>query len=143
MRKAIYRAWRFTHPDAAFGADPPGLGYSAQGGIAMAEDEQAIRQALLLLLSTVPGERVMRPEYGCHIHRLLFAPNDDTTAGLAIHYVRSAIQQWEPRIDIVSLDAGRDPLRAELLTVSLTYRIRATLWTDSIGFSINLIGDDE
>ena len=142
MRKAVYRAWRFVHPDVATGQEPPGLGYAPQGGVAMAEDEQAIRQAILLLLSTVPGERVMRPEYGCHVHRLIFAPNDDTTAGLAIHYVRRALQQWEPRIDIVTLDAGRDPLRTELLTIHLTYRVRATLWTDSIRFSLDLTGDE-
>lgn len=142
MSRAAYRAWRFTHPDIASADGMVGLGYSAQGGIAMVEDEQAIRQAVLLLLSTLPGERVMRPEYGCHIHRLVFAPNDDTTAGLAIHYVRRAIQQWEPRIDIVALDAGRDPQLPELLHVSLVYRIRATQWTDSIRFSLNLSGDE-
>ena len=41
----------------------------------------------------------MRPGYGCHLFRLAFAPNDDTTAGLAIHYVRQALERWEPRIE--------------------------------------------
>ena len=56
----------------------------------------------------------MRPTYGCYLRRLLFAPNDDTTAGLAIHYVRSAIERWEPRIDILALDATRHPERPDL-----------------------------
>ena len=57
---------------------------------------RAVRQALFLLLSTTPGERLMRPGYGSRLHRLVFAPNDDTTAGLAIHYVRQAIAAGSP-----------------------------------------------
>ena len=49
----------------------------------MVQYNDSIRQAILLLFSTRPGERVMRPDYGCDIHRLVFSPNDDTTAGLA------------------------------------------------------------
>ena len=68
----------------------------------MVEDDASIRQSLLLLLSTSPGERVMRPDYGCSLRRLVFAPNDDTTAGLAIHYVRQAVERWEPRVEILA-----------------------------------------
>src|ERR1017187_1926252 len=66
-----------------------------------------MRQALLLLLSTRPGERVMRPDYGCPLKGLGFEPNDDTTAGMAIGYIRRAIERWEPRVRIVRLDARR------------------------------------
>jgi len=83
------RAWRFLHPDFDPGAS--GLQLSPRGALALVEDEEAVRQALLLLLTTTPGERVMRPDYGCELARLVFAPNDDTTAGLAIHYVRRAV----------------------------------------------------
>ena len=56
---------------------------SARGRLAMVEGNAAVRQAIQMLLSTAPGERVMRPGYGCDLQRLVFAPNDDTTAGLA------------------------------------------------------------
>ena len=70
-----------------------GSALTAAGGLAMVHGDEAIRQAIMLLLvSTVPGERLMRPDYGSHLHRLLFAPNDQTTAGLAIHYVRQALR---------------------------------------------------
>ena len=59
--------------------------------LATVEGDDAVRQAILLLLTTRPGERVMRRTYGSLLHRLVFAPNDDTTAGLAIHYVRQAL----------------------------------------------------
>lgn len=139
---ANIRSWRYIHPDLDAGGTFIGLGLSPQGGIAMAQNEDAVRQAILLLLSTAPGERVMRPEYGCQLHRLVFAPNDDTTAGLAIHYVKRALQRWEPRIEILALDAGRDEHLPELLTISLMYRVQATLWTDSLAFSLDLTGED-
>ena len=50
----------------------------------------------------------MRPDYGCELHRLVFSPNDDTTAGLAIHYVRRALERWEPRVEVLSRRRHRD-----------------------------------
>jgi uncharacterized protein len=121
-----YRAWRFLYP----GIDAPeaaaGLRIGARGGIDMVQDEDAVRQAILLLLSTTPGERVMRPDYGSLLRQLIFSPNDDTTAGLAIHYVRSAVERWERRVDILTVDAERDPEASERLNVRLVYRVRAT-----------------
>ncbi|MCI0398268.1 MAG: GPW/gp25 family protein [Chloroflexi bacterium] len=147
MNNLLYRAWLFVHPDLE--ASGPwgesrafvGLGLSERATIAMVEGEGAVRQSILLLLSTAPGERVMRPQYGCYIHRLIFSPNDDTTAGLAIHYVKRAIQRWEPRVDILRVDAGRDPEAPELLNIFLEYRVRATQRTETLAFSFDLIGE--
>jgi hypothetical protein len=106
----------------------------------MVDDSDSVRQAILLLLSTIPGERVMRPDYGCQLHRLVFSPNDETTAGLAIHYVRQALDRWEPRIDVLRLDAERNTEDPEQLIISLEYRVRATQQTDATTFSFNLAG---
>ena len=137
MSRKRYRAWRFLHPDldVPLGA---GLQVSAAGGIGMVEDSASVRQAILLLLSTRPGERIMRPTYGCNLYRLIFSPNDDTTAGLAIHYVRQALERWEPRIDILRLDAGRDAQQAERLEILLDYRVRATQQLDALRFALRL-----
>ena len=121
-----FRAWRFVHPDFDVPGLAAGLQIAASGGIDMVQDRDSIRQSLLLLISTMPGERVMRPEYGCYLYRLIFDPNDDTTAGLAIHYVRSAIERWEPRIEIQRLDAVRNEEEPGRLDISLEYRIRPT-----------------
>ncbi len=134
-----YRAWRFLYPGLDAAEDRAGLSFAASGGIAMVSDNESIRQALLLLFSTRPGERVMRPEYGCDIHRLVFSPNDDTTAGLAIYYVQRAIDRWEPRIDVLQLDAGRDPQQPERLNITLQYRVRVTRHTEQLSFSLNLV----
>ena len=130
------RAWRFVHPD--FDQEMPGLHVSPTGGVAMTEDDAAIRQAVLLLLSTRPGERVMRPDYGCNLHRILFWPNDNTTAGLAMHYVRQAIERWEPRVQITRLDATRNESDPSRLDIHLEYRLRATQRTDELRISVAL-----
>jgi phage baseplate assembly protein W len=141
-----YRAWLFAHPILLLSDEPSldesetGLEISPRGTIAMAEGSDAVRQSLLLLISTIPGERIMRPEYGCELHRLVFAPNDDTTAGLAIFYVRRAIERWEPRIEILRLDAQAHPDLPEWLDVLLEYRVRDTQRTASLRFSYNLAG---
>jgi len=126
MTAPAYRAWRFNHPDFTREGERPGMAISPRGSVDMVQEDESVRQAILLLLTTRPGERVMRPTYGSELFRLTFWPNDDTTAGLAIHYVEQAIKTWEPRIDIVRLDAQRDPERPERLDVSLDYRVRAT-----------------
>lgn len=111
---------------------------SPSGGLQLVHGDAAIRQAIMLLLTTVPGERVMRPDYGCPLNRLLFWPNDATTAGLAIHYVRQAIRRFEPRVQIVRLDAGPDRSNPALLVISLEYRVRQTGAVDQLDASIRL-----
>jgi len=81
---------------------------------------------------------VMRPDYGCDLHRLLFSPNDDTTAGLAIHYVRRALERWEPRIALLSVDANRSEDQPGLLEVSVEYRVRSAQHPDRLVVSLQL-----
>lgn len=133
------RAFRFLGIGAR-GAEE-GLAVTASGGIAMVSGDDSIRQALLLLLSTTPGERLMRPHYGSYLHRLAFAPNDHTTAGLAIHYVRQAVTRWEPRVEIVEVDAEADPDIPSRLNVRLTYRVRASLVVGTVDYPLELATD--
>lgn len=129
--------WRFGHPDLDDG--PAGLEVDPTGRLALVRGDEAVRQSLLLLLSTRPGERVMRPEYGCLLGTLAFSPNDDTTAGLAMHYVREAVARFEPRAVVVSVDAGADPARPELLDVVLEYRSVVGGPTDTIALTVPLM----
>lgn len=138
-----FRAWRFVHPDFDPAENAGGLRVSNRGKIDMVEEHAAVRQALLLLLSTRPGERVMHPSYGCNLHRLLFAPNDETTAGLAIHYVRQALTRFEPRVELLRIDAlrGEDAVSAGRLEVVLEYRVKATQRADELTFPFDLMGE--
>ena len=132
------RAFRFTGAGRSEGQT--GLEVTATGSTSTVEDDESVRQAIILLLSTTPGERLMRPEYGSHLNRLVFGPNDHTAAGLAIHYVRQAIERWEPRVEIVEVDAGADPDRYNQLNILLRYRVRASLAVGSIEYSVQLSG---
>jgi phage baseplate assembly protein W len=138
MTAPLYRAWRFLHPHFDTAEEVSGIRISSTGGIEMVAEQAAVRQAVLLLLTTTPGERVMRPDYGCDLQRLIFSPNDATTHGLAIYYVRQALERWEPRIDILRLDATSnegDPGRMDII---LEYRVRKTAQRDSLALSVSL-----
>ena len=141
MKTNRYRAWRFVHPQFDKPEEEAGLRVSNRGSISVVEERDSVRQAVLLLLATRPGERVMRPDYGCNLQRLVFSPNDDTTAGLAIHYVRQAIERWEPRVEITHLDADRDAANPSTLSVALEYRVKATQHTDRIAYVFDLTGE--
>jgi uncharacterized protein len=141
MSTPRYRAWQFVHPDYDVPEEQDGLRLTARKAIAMVEDDLAVRQSVLLLLSTMPGERVMRPEYGCALHQLIFSPNDDTTAGLAMHFVRQAIERWEPRAEILRLEAGANPLAGEVLDILLEYRVRPTRRVEVLVLPLNLAGE--
>ena len=136
------KGFLFRHPDL-FRDQPGGIHLSNRGGVDMLAGDALIRQTIHLLLSTRRGERVMRPEFGCELDRLLFLPNDGTTAGLAIHYVRQAIRRWEPRIEILRLDAFPDPSDPTRLEISLEYRVSDSGSEDALSVSMSLSGEVE
>jgi len=103
---------------------PPQI--DGRGGMATAEGTVDIEQAIRIILSTAPGERPMRPDFGCRIHELVFAPANTTTAGLAAHYVEEALGWWEPRIDVTRVNVTHDPEDRARLLVTVQYEIRAT-----------------
>jgi phage baseplate assembly protein W len=134
------RALRFVGIGLGESGPGGGLAVGATGAVAMVERDESVRQAIVMLLTTAPGERLLRPDYGSQLHRLAFAPNDQTTAGLAIHYVRAALTRWEPRVEIVHLDAAADPYEPERLVLTLIYRVRTSLATDQLELSIAVGG---
>ena len=141
MTTQTWRGWRFVQPETEIPEEGTGVLVGASGGIETVEGHAAVRQSLLMLLSTTPGERVMRPDYGCDLRRLVFSPNDDTTAGLAIHYVRQAVARFEPRVKVLRVDATRDEADPGRLQLYLEYCLRATLERSALGFSLELSGD--
>jgi len=90
------------------------------------QHEEKIRQAIWIILATAHGERVMRPDFGCGIHDLVFAPNSPGTAGRVAGEVREALVQWEPRIDLLDVKARADGQSGERLLIEIDYRVRAT-----------------
>jgi uncharacterized protein len=112
--------------------DAPGFQVAAHGGLATNRGPGAIKQSLAMLLATKPGERCMRPDYGCQLQHLVFELADDTTAGLAMHYVRKAVERWEPRVQVMELDASPDPAYPERLMIRLRYLVIDEAYEDEL-----------
>jgi uncharacterized protein len=119
---------------------PPML--DERGTIALTGDQDEIEQSIQIILSTAPGQRVMRPDFGCRIHELIFAPNDITTAGLAATYVAEALGRWEPRIILQSVDANPDPEDTGRLLISVEYRVADRHSNRSLVFPFYLIPEE-
>lgn len=101
------------------------LQVTSRGAIASARYEQRIEESIYLILSTSPGERVMRPDFGCGIHDLVFSPNNAATIALVVDQVRRALVAYEPRIDVLTVDAETAPEQPNVLLIRIDYRIRA------------------
>ncbi len=94
--------------------------------IALAEYEESIRQAIWTILSTAPGERLMRPDFGCGIHNLVFSPSSTGTAGQLAIEVRQALIRWEPRIDVLGVDVYGDENQKSRVLIEINYQVRRT-----------------
>lgn len=140
MQYRSNNAVKFVHPDSGALGTGPGLQIAANGKMAMISDRESIRQSVLLLMATIPGERVMRPQYGCNLQQLAFMPNDATTHGLAIHYVKTALEQWEPRIDIIRIDADSNSENPNVIDITLDYQVRHLRQTEQLVFAYHLMG---
>ena len=97
----------------------------ASGALALAAYEDSVRQSILIILGTSPGERAMRPDFGCGLVDLVFEPNDATTAGHIADTVSEALLRFEPRIDVVTVDV-RQGSEAEVLLIDIESQVRAT-----------------
>jgi phage baseplate assembly protein W len=98
----------------------------ASGDVARAGAEDLVAQSIWLILATAPGERVQRPDFGCGMHELVFAPNTATTAGRVADAVRDALVRFEPRIDVLDVRTSTPAGRPTVLLIEIDYRIRTT-----------------
>jgi phage baseplate assembly protein W len=96
------------------------------GQVALATGVHEIEQSIRLVLMTAPGERPMRPEFGCAVHDYVFAPADASTAGDIAYAVRVALDRWEPRINLGDVVVRFDAVDAGVLYVDIEYSVRGT-----------------
>jgi phage baseplate assembly protein W len=94
--------------------------------LAMTPGEDAVRQSIWMILSTAPGERVMRPGFGCGLHDLVFGVNSPGTANAVAGAVKDALAAWEPRIDVLDVFAAPDATDPNLLLIEINYQVRST-----------------
>ena len=97
-----------------------------RGGIALARDETDIEQAIELILGTAPGERPMRPEFGCGVHDFVFDSIDASTIGKMENAIRDALDHWEPRVVVETVEFDLSDVDEGRLMIDIGYRVRAT-----------------
>jgi uncharacterized protein len=110
-REFLGRGWRFP------------VAINLTGGISASAYEENIRESIFIILGTAPGERVKRPEFGCQIHDLMFAPNNHVTAALAEHYVEEALLKFEPRIEEVEVTSSPSADEPNRLDIRIAYTV--------------------
>ena len=118
------------------------LGTDATGGVALVVREREIEEAIRLILATAPGERPMRPEFGCRVHDHVFAPINAATAGAIAHDVRYALERWEPRIDVIDVLVSFERAEAGTLYIDIHYSIRGFNDPRNLVFPFYVIPDE-
>lgn len=131
MRKEIVgRGWAF----------PPKIG--PQGGLALTSEYNELDQAIRIILTTAPGQRVMRPTFGSRLHELVFAPNNSHTAVQARRYVEEALGMWEPRINVMAVEVQPDPDDPSRLLIKIEYKVKVTYDQRSLVHPFYLIPEE-
>jgi phage baseplate assembly protein W len=120
------------------------VGVDGRGGIALAADTTDIDQSIIVILSTGIGQRVMRPDFGCKIHDLAFAPINAQTLGLVQRYVEEALGWWEPRIEVAEVEVTTDSSLRSVgkLIINIRYRVKTTQDERSLVYPFYLIGEE-
>jgi uncharacterized protein len=125
---AAMRQTRPGPPEASF----IGRGFSwpmsvdHTGSIKLTDGAADLDRSIQIVLLTAPGERLMRPQFGCRIWELLFEPVTPNLLGLMAQAVRDALAQWEPRIEVEDVEPIPDGGEPSLVRLHITYRVRAT-----------------
>jgi uncharacterized protein len=117
------------------------LGVDDRGHLLIVDNATDIEQAIGIILDTAPGERPMRPEFGCTVHEFVFEGVDARTTRLIDDAIRSALDRWEPRIVVEDIRFDtRDPA---VLRVEVEYRIKATNDVRNLVYPLYVIPTEE
>jgi phage baseplate assembly protein W len=114
-----------------------------RGGIALATDETDIEQAIELILGTAPGERPMRPEFGCGVHDFVFDSIDASTIGHMEEAIRDALDHWEPRVVVETVEFDLSGVDEGRLMIDIGYRIRVTNTVRNLVYPFYVIPAEE
>jgi len=105
-------------------AFPPHI--DQHGGLSLTSERSELDQSIQIILSTSPGQRVMRPTFGSRLQELVFAPNNSQTIAEARRYVEEALGMWEPRILLKNVNVHPDRENPDRLLIEIDYQVKAT-----------------
>jgi phage baseplate assembly protein W len=114
-----------------------------RGALALVHGDDDVREAIEIILGTAPGERPMRPEFGCGIHDFVFESIDPYTIGRLEREVRVALDRWEPRIDVQEIAIDTDGAGRGELLIDISYTIRATNAVHNLVYPFYVIPAEE
>jgi phage baseplate assembly protein W len=114
----------------------------ATGSIALVDRQRELEESIRLVLGTAPGERPMRPEFGCGIHNYVFAPADAETAGRIGYEVRAALARWEPRIEVNDVVVSIDLEDRAVLYIDIQYSLATSNDPHNLVFPFYVIPSD-
>jgi len=97
-----------------------------RGGLALSSGDEDVREAIALILGTAPGDRPMRPEFGCGIQNYIFDSIDAYTLGKIEQEIREALDRWEPRAEVLDVDIDLSQSADGVLLIDVGYVLRAT-----------------
>jgi phage baseplate assembly protein W len=118
------------------------LQFDATNSIALATQARDIEQAIEIIVRTAPGERPMRPEFGCRIQDHLFSPGNEATRAAIAHDVRQAIEMWEPRVDVEKVLVSINAESATTFYIDVWYQIRGYNDKRNLVFPFYVIPDE-
>jgi len=127
VEEIIGKGWQF----------PPKI--DQQGGVSLTNERNELQQSIQVILSTSPGQRVMRPTFGCRLQELVFQPNNNLTIAQVRRYVEEALGMWEPRIIIKNVDVNPDSQDAGRLLIDIEYEVKSTRDRRSLVYPFYLI----
>lgn len=111
------------------------------GRLAMVGDIEVVAQAIRQLLRTGPGERLMRPDYGCDLRRYLFAPNTTATRRLIAEEISASILRFEDRVQLGAIEVNADPNEPAQVNIVINYTLRRTGAPGVVEHTLQLNGD--
>jgi phage baseplate assembly protein W len=115
---------------------PPRVG--SDGRLAWSEGEVNVREAIRIILMTEQRERLRLPEFGGSLGLFLFEPNTVTTRQLIKDRIGKALARWEPRINVESIDVDPDPVDAQAVIATITYKLVATQVRERVSLTVTL-----
>lgn len=115
-----------------------GIGLAADGTVATTSGPENIRQSLEIILSTEPGERIMRPNFGTGLREFLYAANTATTHRLIEERIVRSIQRWEPRVRLESVVVRADSSDPRRAVAEVRYRLVATADMGAVAVAVDV-----
>ena len=111
---------------------------NSSGQLAYAEDEQSVREVMLNILLTRPGERLMRPTFGAGLMDFIHQPNNQTTRHLIGDVIKKSLDQWEPRVEVEKVEVLPDPENVSEVHINVRYHMRHTMGPMELNLTLTL-----